>query len=154
MLFRFADSSWTAEAVIDGRSSGGLLGTAVSISGDRVCLGAPLDSTVVAYGGAGAVLDLGPDCDEDGVPDVIAIGSGASADDDGDGVPDECLCAADLFVDGFVNGGDLGVFLTYYGPCGEGTGNPTCIGDLNGDGEVRGADLGLLLSQWGPCGGG
>ena len=153
VLFRFADGVWSSEAVIDGKGSGSLLGTTVSIAGSRLCLGAPLDSTAVAYGGAGEVLDLTEDCDGDGVPDIIAIADGRSNDDDGDGIPDECVCPADLFVDGVVNGGDLGVFLTYYGYCGAETGNPSCIGDLNGDGDVRGADLGLLLAQWGTCGG-
>ena len=62
-------------------------------------------------------------------------------------VPGTPPCVADLFVDGVVNGADLGALLSVWGPCARGT----CLGDLNGDGQVNGADLGQLLSSWGPC---
>lgn len=48
---------------------------------------------------------------------------------------------ADLNGDGLVNGADLGLMLSSWGPC---SGDP-CPADLNGDGAVGGADLGLLL---------
>jgi hypothetical protein len=55
--------------------------------------------------------------------------------------------AADLNLDGVVNGADLGILLGEWGPCvGTGWG---CRGDLNRDGAVTGADLGILLGQWG-----
>ncbi len=55
--------------------------------------------------------------------------------------------AADLNLDGTVNGADLGTLLGEWGPCtGPGWG---CRGDLNRDGAVTGADLGVLLGQWG-----
>jgi hypothetical protein len=55
--------------------------------------------------------------------------------------------AADLNLDGTVNGADLGILLGEWGPCtGPGWG---CRGDLNRDGAVTGADLGVLLGQWG-----
>jgi hypothetical protein len=55
--------------------------------------------------------------------------------------------AADLNLDGAVNGADLGILLGEWGPCvGTGWG---CRGDLNRDGAVTGADLGILLGQWG-----
>ena len=55
-------------------------------------------------------------------------------------------CPGDLFVDSVVNGADLGVLLSQWGPVGTGT-----VGDINRDGRVDGADLGMLLSNWGPC---
>jgi hypothetical protein len=58
-----------------------------------------------------------------------------------------CDCVGDLNVDGVVNGADLGLMLSSWGPCGS-----NCSADLNGDGVVAGADLGLLLSAWGICG--
>ena len=45
-----------------------------------------------------------------------------------------------------VNGADLGILLSVWGPAPAGT-----AADLNGDGQVNGADLGLLLGAWGPC---
>jgi len=51
--------------------------------------------------------------------------------------------AADLNGDGVVDGADLGILLSSWGPC------DGCAADLNGDGVVDGADLGILLSAWG-----
>ncbi len=48
----------------------------------------------------------------------------------------------DLNGDGSVNGADLGLLLSAWGPCRQ------CSADLDGDGSVNGADLGLLLSDW------
>ena len=50
---------------------------------------------------------------------------------------------ADLNGDGVVNGADVGLLLSEWGPC------VGCPGDLNGDGVVDGADFGLLLAAWG-----
>ena len=55
-------------------------------------------------------------------------------------------CPGDLFVDGQVNGADLGVLLSQWGPA-----TQTTVSDINGDGVVNGADLGILLSNWGAC---
>jgi len=55
-------------------------------------------------------------------------------------------CAADLNGDGIVDGGDLGMLLSEFGPC-----DDDCVADLNGDGIVDGADLGQLLANWGSC---
>jgi subtilisin family serine protease len=51
--------------------------------------------------------------------------------------------AADLNLDGNVDGVDLGMLLGVWN-----TPAPT-MGDLDGDGMVNGADLGLLLGAWG-----
>lgn len=59
-----------------------------------------------------------------------------------------CDCVGDLNVDGVVNGADLGLMLSGWGPCGA-----NCPYDLNADGQINGADLGLVLSAWGVCGG-
>jgi hypothetical protein len=59
-----------------------------------------------------------------------------------------CDCVGDLNVDGVVNGADLGLMLSSWGPCGT-----SCPYDLNADGQINGADLGLVLSAWGVCGG-
>jgi hypothetical protein len=51
--------------------------------------------------------------------------------------------SADINADGVVNGADLGVLLSTWGPAA--TGSPT---DLNGDGVVNGRDLGKLIEAW------
>jgi hypothetical protein len=45
-----------------------------------------------------------------------------------------------------VNGIDLGVILSQWGPAPSGT-----VGDINRDGVVNGADLGFIVASWGPC---
>ena len=115
-------------------------------------------STLVWAALAGGSLCCAPLASADvlSVPDEYPTIQAAIADDagldlNGNGVLDACECLADIFPDNVVNGADLGVYLAYAGPCGEGTGNPDCIGDLTGDGLVDGADLGYLLAAWGPC---
>ena len=48
----------------------------------------------------------------------------------------------DINQDGYVDGTDLGLLLSQWGPC---TG---CSADLNSDGLVDGSDLGVLLGAW------
>jgi alpha-tubulin suppressor-like RCC1 family protein len=55
-------------------------------------------------------------------------------------------CPGDIFDDQHVNGADLGILLSQWGP-----NTPLTESDLNNDGVVNGADLGLLLSFWGAC---
>ena len=55
-------------------------------------------------------------------------------------------CSGDLFTDRQVNGADLGILLSQWGPA-----SFTTVSDINRDGVVNGADLGLLLANWGPC---
>ncbi|MCA9284176.1 MAG: hypothetical protein KDA22_03105 [Phycisphaerales bacterium] len=84
------------------------------------------------------------DCNDNGIEDAVDIIVGTSTDEDGNGIPDECvLCAADLSGDGMVDGADLGQLLAAWGTSGP--------GDLDGNGDVDGADLGILLGAWGPC---
>jgi hypothetical protein len=85
------------------------------------------------------------DCDGDGAGDACEIEAGA-ADIDRDGIPDSCECIADLFVDGQVDGADLGALLSQWGAA-----SATTVSDLNRDGQVNGADLGYLLANWGSC---
>jgi hypothetical protein len=54
--------------------------------------------------------------------------------------------AADIYRDFNVNGADLGILLSQWGP-----NTPLTESDLNSDGVVNGADLGILLSFWGAC---
>jgi hypothetical protein len=56
---------------------------------------------------------------------------------------DECL--GDLDDNGVVDGSDLLILLSEWGPC------PGCPSDLDGNGVVDGSDLLILLANWGPC---
>jgi len=72
-------------------SSGDALGSAVSISGDRVLLGAPGDDNAGGVNaGSAYVFDLPHDCNANGVGDACDIASGNSQDLDDNGYPDEC----------------------------------------------------------------
>ena len=99
---------------------------------------------------SGSALEWGADCNSDGIVDYGQILQGQLADTNADGVPDVCqppTCVdADLFRDFDVNGADLGILLSQWGP-----NTPLTVSDINGDGVVSGADLGLLLSFWGAC---
>ncbi|MFM8817755.1 MAG: thrombospondin type 3 repeat-containing protein [Phycisphaerales bacterium] len=100
--------------------------------------------------GVGDACDpLGTDCDQNGQFDTCQISAGAS-DINRNWVLDSCECIADLFVDGAVNGVDLGVLLAYWGPTTSAP--PSQRSDMNRDGAVDGVDLGYLLSRWGACG--
>jgi hypothetical protein len=122
----------------------------------------------ISAGGESGLAVIGPDGDSDGVADAqdncpaIANPTQADCDSDGsgdaceitggapdlnlNGIPDFCECIADLFVDGQVNGADLGALLSQWG-----TASATTVSDLNRDGQVNGADLGYLLANWGAC---
>jgi hypothetical protein len=58
-----------------------------------------------------------------------------------------CDCVGDLSLDGVVNGADLGLLLSAWGPC-----VGACPADLDGSGMVDGFDLSLLLTGWVQCG--
>jgi hypothetical protein len=96
------------------------------------------------------VIEFDTDCNNDGIVDYGQILQGQLADLNTDGVPDICqqpTCVdADLFRDFNVNGADLGILLSQWGP-----NSPLTVSDTNSDGVVNGADLGLLLSFWGAC---
>lgn len=51
----------------------------------------------------------------------------------------------DLDCDGTINGADLGVLLSQWGPCPR---SIACAGDLDGDGAVGASDIGVLLAAW------
>lgn len=77
--------------------------------------------------------------------DGLVTTANPSNDQNGDGVPDECVveCPGDFDGDGVVGGADLGTLFSAWGGSG--------AADLDGDGLVGGADLGLLFTFWGPC---
>jgi hypothetical protein len=85
------------------------------------------------------------DCNDNGVGDTADIAAGTSRDDNGNGIPDECECPADIDDSLDVGFDDLTLLLAAWGPCG------VCPEDIDGNGEVDFQDLLLLLAAWGPC---
>jgi Lectin C-type domain len=98
----------------------------------------------------GYVVEWDADCNSDGIVDYGQILSDQLADSNGNGIPDICegpTCHdADLYPNGRIDGADLGILLSEWGPV-----NSTTHSDFNRDGRVDGADLGFLLANWGPC---
>jgi hypothetical protein len=96
------------------------------------------------------IVEWSADCNSDGIVDYGQILQGQLADLNADGVPDVCqqpTCVdADLFRNGVINGADLGILLSQWGPA-----NVNTVSDINRDGQVNGADLGFLLANWGIC---
>jgi hypothetical protein len=97
-----------------------------------------------------SVIEWSADCNNDGIVDYGQIMNGQLGDLNSDGIPDICqqpTCAdADLFANGLINGADLGILLSEWGPA-----SPSTVSDITRDGVVDGADLGVLLSFWGAC---
>ena len=91
------------------------------------------------------VLETAPDCNGNGVPDGDDIDGGSSEDADGDGIPDECQCMADIDGNGSVDVTDLLTVIADWG-CTSG-----CAGDLDGNGVVNVTDLLAVISSWGEC---
>jgi hypothetical protein len=99
----------------------------------------------------GFIIEWSADCNSDGIIDYGQILDGTLTDVNADGIPDVCQAPcvpADLNNDRSVDGADLGVLLSAWGPAGP---EPTRA-DINGNGIVDGADLGVLLANWGACG--
>lgn len=105
-----------------------------------------LSADIVAPSGFVELPPSPQDCNLNFIPDACDVASGRSADVNRNGVPDECegevFPFGDLDHDGDIDGGDLGILLGAWGPCG------ACAADLDGDGDVDGGDLGLLLGAW------
>jgi hypothetical protein len=96
------------------------------------------------------LIEWSADCNNDGIVDYGQILQGQLGDTNTDGIPDICqqpTCRdADLFRDFNVNGADLGILLSQWGP-----NTALTVSDINKDGFVNGADLGIMLAFWGPC---
>jgi predicted outer membrane repeat protein len=93
-----------------------------------------------------AVLEFDADCNANGIVDVLETSSGAVTDVNRNNIPDACECVPDIFRNGTIDGGDLGILLSQWGLVGD-----LLESDLDGDGIVNGADLAILLGSWGPC---
>jgi hypothetical protein len=85
------------------------------------------------------------DCNENGIGDICDIAELQSYDINGNYIPDECECLADISLDdGQVNVNDLLSLIAVWD-----TTSP--VGDINYDGTVDIEDLLLLIAAWGAC---
>lgn len=111
----------------------------------RIRIEDPVLGDAGALVGGAIEITTAPDCNRNGVDDAIDVATGTSSDANGDGVPDECACIADLDGDGLVGATDLAALLASWGSC------TRCPPDLDADGEVAASDLAALLASWGLC---
>jgi hypothetical protein len=113
---------------------------------DFVANGVPDPEFARGYGIVDA-FSAAQDCNDNDLADLIDIAAGA-ADDNANGIPDECEgCPADFNDDGTVNVVD---FLSLLGAWG--SSDPTYdIAPFGGDGIVNIQDFLALLGAWGPC---
>ena len=91
------------------------------------------------------VVESDSDCDDNGLPDAVDIADGISEDTDGDGIPDECQCSADIDGNGQVDVSDLLTVIANWN-CSTG-----CDGDIDGSGMIDVTDLLAIISSWGDC---
>jgi hypothetical protein len=92
-VFIHDGSNWpeVAQLTPTDAATGDYFGYAVSLSGNRVLLGAPGDDNAGGINaGSAYVFDLPHDCNANGVGDACDIAVGNSTDCDIDGIPDEC----------------------------------------------------------------
>ena len=85
------------------------------------------------------------DCNRNCIADMVDIFGGSSLDVNGNGIPDECECLANLDGDNDVDVTDLLILITNFGSTG------SLIGDLDGDQDVDITDLIALIAAWGDC---
>jgi enediyne biosynthesis protein E4 len=91
------------------------------------------------------VVYIGPldDCDVNDNIDLTEIITGASPDQNNNGVPDHC--DADLNDDGSVNIDDLFTVISQWGQCGK---PAACTADFDGSAEVDIDDLFFIIASW------
>jgi hypothetical protein len=133
---RAANGAWIAEATLLSPVVGWKLGLGADWLGDGRILAIARGPDTEAW-----LLDPVLDCNGNGVNDRVDIHSGASADANANGVPDECELVADMNFDGVVDAIDLALLLGRWGLAG--------WGDLDDDGVVGSSDLALLLATFG-----
>ena len=89
------------------------------------------------------IVEWSADCNGDGIIDYGQILDGTLIDNDGNGIPDECVCP-DINGDGYVNVVELLTVIDQWG-------QTDSIVDLNFDGIVNVTDLLIVIGNWGPC---
>ncbi|MCH8153323.1 MAG: hypothetical protein IH830_13235 [Planctomycetes bacterium] len=147
----WVDMTETAKLTASDAGSFDNFGFSVSISGDMALMGAWHDDDVCpgdppnCNSGSAYVFRGFSDCNDNGTLDLCDIADGTSTDANGNGVPDDCECLADLDGDSSVGILDLLALLPAWGT------DPGGPPDFDGDGTVGILDLLTLLANWGPC---
>lgn len=88
------------------------------------------------------------DCNGNNIGDADDIASGAAADVNGDSIPDECQCLADLNRDLHVDLADLARLLGAYGAIAGDTGYDPAA-DIDASGTISLMDLSIVLASFG-----
>ena len=94
-------------------------------------------SDLIAADGSIRFLVYGERGSDETVHDYMALTVLRAAED--------APCEGDIDLDNSVDGKDLAILLSTWGPC------SGCAADFDGDSEVDGQDLSVLLTRWGPC---
>lgn len=146
--FLFLNGSTSNGTLTMNAAATGLVGARVALSADSAIAAAPaMTAAAASFAGQLIALDRTRDCNQNGMPDAVEIGSGALLDGNQDGIPDACQCLADLSRDHLVSASDLALILGFWGTNGSGSFDA----DISNDGIVNAEDLSILLSAWGPC---
>jgi hypothetical protein len=155
-VYAFNGTSWLQQQALTSYRPefGEAFGQSVALASDQAFVGGAYYSPPSGRPGAVYPFVLAPDCNDNDVPDVCDIQTGASPDVNDDGIPDECQlpCPADVPpVDGMVNVLDLLAVINAWGPC-RAPCPPACPADITGsDCQVNVLDLLAVINAWGPC---
>ncbi|MBC7833852.1 MAG: hypothetical protein H7Y88_01980 [Phycisphaerales bacterium] len=95
-------------------------------------------------GGIGVNVATFIDCDLDGIEDPTDILAG-EPDDNGNGIPDACECAADWNGDTVIGSSDITAFLSDWF---SDLANGTLVADFNNSGVTGSSDITAFLSAW------
>ncbi len=100
-------------------------------------------------------VPIGPnDCNKNGIPDNADLLAGNSADENLNGVPDECERPGDLNQDGHVDGADFAIFAGCFAGCGTASPpvgcSPTDFGhaDVDRDFDVDLGDFAVFIGSF------
>jgi hypothetical protein len=121
-------------------------GVSVGVSDGKIIVGAPAVSSYQQPSpGWVYFFDLNQaDCNQNALCDIRDIAEGTSADENANGIPDECeAMLGDANGDGAVNVDDLLLVINSWGTC-----PVRCAADMTGDGVVDQGDLEVVLFNW------
>jgi len=121
-VYEYDGLTWNEVAKFTASDAGAeyVFGSSAVIDNGLVAVGSKWHDGAGEDAGAAYVVVGLDDCNDNGVLDVCDIADGASADINGNGIPDECEgrnCAGDLDGDGDVDTSDLLALLGAWGAC-------------------------------------
>ncbi|MCP4246695.1 MAG: hypothetical protein GY778_06570 [bacterium] len=159
-VFRYADGAWVQGAKLfpsDWTAWNWRFGWAVALSGHVGLVGAPGRSLGGSPNGAAYFFGGLSECNANERLDICDIGSGASVDQNGNGLPDECdPDPGDFDGDGDVDLDDHAVFADCLSGPDVSTPPPGCtqeefdLADMQGDNDVDLFDFGQFCEAFSP----